>query len=105
MLGQTDWNTLPTFRSTFVYLSQCQAVRIDPKPERNNTEDNLQQQRCELQISLLLPSVDSLNELRVHLARREFQATTTRDHSKSHSILARLYKVLMNVKQLKNTSC
>jgi hypothetical protein len=39
MLSRTDWSILPTFRMTFSSLSQCQAVDIDPKQERNFTED------------------------------------------------------------------
>lgn len=46
MLSRTDWSILPTFRMTFSYLSQCQVVDINPKQERNFTEDlNFQKNR------------------------------------------------------------
>jgi hypothetical protein len=76
MLSRTDWLILPTIRRTFATLSQCQAVDIDPKKERNFTRDLFSETPlCERRISRLLPSVDSLNELRVHWARRKIQAT------------------------------
>jgi hypothetical protein len=46
MLSRTDWRILPTFPRTFASLSQCQAVDIGPKKERNFTEDlNFQKRR------------------------------------------------------------
>lgn len=106
MLSRTDWHIPPTFRRTFASLSPCQAVDIDPqaKAELQKRLEFSEAPLCERQISRLLPSVDSLNVLRVPCERRKFQVTKKHEPSMISSILTHLHKVLMNLKQLKATS-